>query len=85
MANSGDYVSGTIMMFYTHVLFSNKCIMGYESVNIHKLAHITCVLSWQQSQSVDGTLGLTFTWHLEETANVRCPEPNHKNVSLLAS
>lgn len=36
------------------------------------------------SQSVDETLGLTFTWHLEESANVRCPEPNHKNVSPLA-
>lgn len=37
------------------------------------------------SRSVDETLGLTFTWHLEESANVLCPEPNLKNVSLLAS
>jgi len=34
------------------------------------------------SQSVDETLGLTFTWHLEESANVLCPEPNHKMLAF---
>lgn len=72
-------------VLYTCIIFKWMHYGVWISVNIHKLAHITCVLSWQQSQSVDETLGLTFTWHLEESANVRCPEPNHKNVSLLAS
>lgn len=79
---SSDYVGDTIRMFYTHIFF-RWMHYGYE-FHEYSQAGSFYMCSELASQSVDETLGLTFTWHLEESANVLCPEPNHKNVSLLA-